>query len=337
MKKLQLSKLDIGIIIAFVVIGLLGGGVWYYLSQNLATAQAEVGDAETDFQKNSNSSGSQKIVVSTGNRQVLQDDIDLLTQKLNPVIQGRLHSKESKLYTVVPQDPVAWKHDLDDEVRRLTNAAKIHGVKLPPNFYFSFSRYLNSNPEDEQTVVLKKQLLAVEQISDILLNAPVKSINSIRRTYEEDPHTPDAPGGSGNVPDRLSGYSYVAGSDIYTDYPFEVEFDANTETLRKVMDDLVQSPYVFVVRTLNVQNLKPTSPQLGDLDKIAGTGSTSVVNSSPGEVAATTSVQGPQFLFGDASLRIKARIDLIEWNADSVNALTPAGGDGKNPSSGDKK
>ena len=41
----------------------------------------------------------------------------------------------------------------------------------------------------------------------------------------------------------------------------------------------------------------------------------SVVASSPGEVAATTSTKPPQFLFGNDNLRIKMRIDLIEWNA----------------------
>ena len=37
---------------------------------------------------------------------------------------------------------------------------------------------------------------------------------------------------------------------------------------------------------------------------------------APGEVAATTSTKGPQFLFGDATLKVKARIDMIEWDAE---------------------
>ena len=49
MKKLPISKFDLGIIIAFVVIGLLGGGAWYYLSANLAAAQQKVSEEKAKF------------------------------------------------------------------------------------------------------------------------------------------------------------------------------------------------------------------------------------------------------------------------------------------------
>ena len=38
--KVQLSKFDIGMIIAFAVVGLLGGTAWWFLSGQLQTAQA---------------------------------------------------------------------------------------------------------------------------------------------------------------------------------------------------------------------------------------------------------------------------------------------------------
>ena len=47
MKKLPISKFDLVMIIVFVVIGLLGGGAWYYLSQQLTQAQQDVTEAKS--------------------------------------------------------------------------------------------------------------------------------------------------------------------------------------------------------------------------------------------------------------------------------------------------
>jgi hypothetical protein len=55
---------------------------------------------------------------------------------------------------------------------------------------------------------------------------------------------------------------------------------------------------------------------LTDLDRIAQTQQpSSMTSTSPGEVAATTSTLGPQFLFGNETITVKMRVDMIEWTA----------------------
>lgn len=319
----KLSGFDLGMIIAFAVVTLLGAGAWWYLSGQLDVAKDDVEKANEEFDKYSNK---QIYLPTEANENTLQDNIDLIQSKLNPLIQSKLQSKENKLPTIEKQDPVVWKHDLDEEVRRLTTAARRQNVVLPPKFYYGFSRYLNQNPSDEQTLVLNKQLLGIEQITTILLNAPVRDIQDIKRTYEEEKAsqgvpTGNAPGpGQQATPGFLPGYSFQAPGDAYTSYPFEFDFETTTQNLRKIIDDLIQSPYVFVVRSLTIINSKPHSPLIADLDKLVGTPTPSVVDSSPGAVAATTSTQGPQYLFGAETLHIKARIDMIEWNAEAAAA-----------------
>jgi len=314
MKKLNLSGFDLGFIIAFAVVALLGGGAWWYLSGELQAAQTDVANAKADFDRYSTK---YDIVVSPSNGKALQSNIDLIKAQIDPLIQAKLLPKENKLRSIDKEDPVAWKHDLDDEVHRLDGAAKLHGVTLPPNFYFGFSRYISQSPSDEQTAVLRKQMVGVEQFTTILINAQVKDIEAIRRTYEEDPHT-----GAGNASgpaaesSHLGGYSLNAAGNAYTAYPFEVDFEATPENLRPILNNLIQSPYVFIVRTLSIQNSIPNSPLINDLDKLAGPPASSVVDTAPGEVAATTSTKGPQFLFGNSTLKIKARIDMIEWKSD---------------------
>ena len=311
----KLSGFDLTMIIIFVVVGLLGGGAWYYLSTQLATAQGAVSNAKTEFDRYSSK---EPYLPTASNLKMLQANISLMKGQLDPLIHSSLQSEKNKLSSVTTQDTVAWKHDLDAEMLRLNSAAKLHGVGVPNNFYYGFSRYLSQAPGEEKTAVLSKQLLAVEQMATIFIGAPVKSIHAVRRTYEEDASQSNgtAPSSSARSSDAnfLSGNAVDAPGGIYTAYPFEIEFEATTDSLRKVIDDLAQSPYVFVIRSLTIQNSQLSSPQVGDLEKLAGTPAP-VGDSSPGTVAATTSDKGPQFLFGDETLRIKARIDMIEWKA----------------------
>jgi hypothetical protein len=314
----KLSGFDIGMIIAFVVVALLGGGAWYYLSGQLAATQQDVGTASSDFQKYSS-----KVVYlpTAGNAKILQNNIDVMQAQLDPLVHSVLQASGDKLPTVTKEDTVAWKHDLDAKVNRLNTEAKREGVTVPDNFYYGFSRYLNTNPGDEQTEVLTKQLDGVEEIAHIFINAPVKGISTFRRTYEEDPpsNTPVNPGRTAD-PDLLPGNAEIAPGNVYTAYPFEIQFEATTDGFRKVLADLQKSPYVFVIRSLIVQNSNPDSPQISDLDKLAGTPAAGVTESSPGSVGAAKSDKGPQFLFGNETLQIKIRIEMIEWHGLAVDA-----------------
>jgi hypothetical protein len=342
----NISKFDLGIIIAFVVVALLGGGAWYYLSTQLSTEQDAVRSVNADFTKDSTSEG---VLVTQANKDALTANIDLLKSQLTPLIESKLQPKDSKLLSISQEDPVAWKHDLDSMVSRLTATAQGQHVDLPPKFYFGFSRYLNQNPGDEQTVVLGKQLIAVELLSNILIGARVDKILSLKRTYEEDA---SSRGDSSPSSDRdaLAASSVEAAGGAYTAYPFEVDFDAKPEVLRQVVDQLVQSPsYIFVLRNLAIHNSQPKSPQVSDLAQMAGpapdnsstppgsgppanflNGAPPPPGGSPPGAAPTgapagDSVKGPQYLFGAATLHVTARIDFVDWKlgAADLASLTP--------------
>jgi hypothetical protein len=329
MKKLSLSGFDLGFLIAFGVVTLLGAGAWWYLSGALQDAQAQVAATKAGFDQIATK---YDVVVSRANGKTLQANIDVIKAELAPLIHTTLQPKENIIHSTGKEDPVAWKHDLDDKVQRLRAAALANSVNIPPNFYFGFSHYQSQSPNGDQTAVLSKQLLGVEQIAAILIKAPVKGIQAIRRTYEEDSRTSAA--GSSDV-DYLAGFSLNAPGNDYTAYPFEVDFETSSENLRTVIDKLIQSPYLFVVRTLAIENSIPNSPMINDLDKLAGPPPSPGLETSPGEVPATASVKGPQFLFGNSTLRVKARIDMIEWNTDIAEAPPGAASDGaqKNPPS----
>lgn len=317
--KIQLSPFDIGMIAAFVVIGILGGGAWWYLSGQLQAAQDQCKAGATEYTSLAVKSG---IIVSPANTKTLQANDDLLKEQVDPLFSADLLPKDNGLAAVRGEDPVAWKHDLDDDVKTLISDANSRSVTLPKTgFYFGFTRYLTESPSDAATSVLTKQRMAIKTIAEIMINASVKTIKRVRRTYEEDPHKAGAPQPNDDRTegDQLGGYA-VNVSDDYTAYPFEFEFDSTPEALRPVIDNLLKSPYLFVVRRVEVHNDKLTSPTVDDLSRMSGGNGTAAPtfnNSSPGEVAAsTTPTVGPQYLFGKSLLHVKMRVDLIEWNPD---------------------
>ena len=142
-----------------------------------------------------------------------------------------------------------------------------------------FSSYQGQSPRDEQTGVLSKQLLGVDQLTTILINANVASITTIGRTYEEDSHTVGARDVDSG--EHLAGFSITTPGNVYTTYPFELDFETTPENLRPVINNLIQAPYVFVIRAISVESTNPNSPAISDLDKLAGPAPSSVVDSSP--------------------------------------------------------
>jgi hypothetical protein len=322
----KLSGFDIGMIIAFAVIGLLGGGAWYYFSGQLAATQQTVSATDADFTKYTSG---QVFLPTDSNIKTVQANIDLIHAQLDPIIKNQLQNPGDKLPETAKEDTdtVKWKQHLDEEVGKLNAAAKTHGVTVPDNFYYGFSRYLNANPANDQIVVLSKQLLGVVEMAGIFINAPVRQIATFRRTTEEEAGNATTTGPvTKTSPDILPGHSSSAPGGVYTAYPFEIEFESDTTSLRKVVNDLLKSPYIFVIRSVVVQNERTDSPQVTDLDKLAGTnGTTDVTDSTPGSVATSKADLPPQWLFGKELIHVKMRVDMIEWNGLAHGDASPAG------------
>jgi hypothetical protein len=312
----KLSRFDLGMIIAFVVVALLGGAAWYYLSGQLQAAQGDAAQAASDFDTYTKK---EVYLPTASNVKTLQNNISVMTAQLDPIVAGKLQSPKSGLQNLRTVSTVDWKHDLDDEVGKLNAAAVTHGIVVPKNFYYGFSRYLNTNPTEDATPVLQRQELAIGEVANILINAPVHEIIAVRRTFEEDAPTDSSTRSSATMSgDQLPGHSIEAPGGVYTAYPFEFEFDVkNVDAFRKVVADLTASNYVFVIRSIMMQNQRLDSPKVQDLAQIAGVtdnSGTSLINSSPGAVAAAQPTVGLRYLFGDETIHIRARIDLVDWH-----------------------
>jgi hypothetical protein len=288
--KIALSKFDIGMIAAAVTVTLLGVGGYLFLGGQLDTARSE---AEAENQ-NLRQVLEKSYLPSESNIKTLTENNQFLSQALSTADQ-QLKSKGNQLATVEEKDPVLFQQALGERVAAMTRQAKAKAVTLPKDFYFGFSKFTKETPSRAATVVLGKQLLVVEHLADRAMVSGVKSIEEVQRTFDEGGGTADVRGGSG---EELRGKVYDTG--LYRVYPFRITVVGYTTAIRRFLNGLQESPYVFVVRAVDVFNLKPVPSKMDELK--------AQTTASDGKVSTV-----PRFVFGDEQARVAVWVDLIEW------------------------
>ncbi len=288
-------------IAAFVVVTGAGIGGYFYTNSLVDASKTELNSAGTELQKLVKS----RYFPSQENIKILQDNVTQLEGTIKPIEEKVLKGGDDQLGSIVAKNPVTWKsNDLDATVKELTAAAQSKKVQLPPDYYFSFSRYQRSNPSEQATLLLGKQLYGVRQLSSILFDSStggaISSLKSIRRSSEEEGG--GSPGGAANDvgAETFRAPIVTAANGLYRIYPFDVDFVGTTNGLRTFLNSLQQAPVLFVVRALQVANTRVDSPKLSDLDK---------ASASDSHAAGA----GRDFIFGSEQLQIRARIDMIEW------------------------
>lgn len=291
----KLSKFEIGMIAAFVVVTGAGIGGYIYTSGLVEAAKADLANANGELQK----LVKQRYLPSESNIKTLEGNIATLQAAIKPIEEQILKSPENKLGQIQAQNPVTWKNsDLDQTVQRLTALSKARRVTLPADYYFGFSRYQKTNPSEQATLILGKQLYGIEQLATKLFESgdggSIVALRSIRRTFDEDgAGAQNAGGGEGS--EALRGTSLLGAGKLYRIYPFEVEFVGTTNGLRTYLNSLFKTPVLFVVRSLQVTNSKIESPKVGDLGK------------------GSNEKAGRDFIFGGEQITVLMRVDMIEW------------------------
>jgi len=187
--------------------------------------------------------------------------------------------------TPIP-DPAAGKIGNSDfatalrlTVTQLHHEAEQQSVLLADtNYYFTFEaqkRIFNFDPASLDKLAM--QLGEVKAISEILFDAKVNSLDSIRREIVS---TDDK-----NQSDYLT--QKTVSTPLADLTPYEVKFRCFSTELASVMSSLASSPYGFIIKTINVE---PTA--VGPEEALEG--------AVPG---ATTPMVAPPVRYGDGGGR----------------------------------
>lgn len=300
----NLSKFQITMIAAFVVVLLLGIGGWWYTG----TLQAEASDRLASAQTQKMGYERQRYTPNSRTVQILTDNIDQMKETLAPIETEVLRPEEHLLSKVEAMNPTAWKtNQLALAVDRMIALASKSNISLPAvsegRYFFGYSRYATTaTPPADATKMLSKQLLGIELAFQALAKAGgVRELLGIRRTFDEDGQTDVGTArrsGTTSSGDQLRLNMVKAEGGLYEVFPLEFEFKGDPAGLRGFLNQLAQSPLIYAVRSVTVTTSMGQSPRMSQLQ----------------DQFSTQESGGQKLLpFGQENITTKVRFDLVDW------------------------
>jgi len=205
---------------------------------------------------------------------------------------------------VAPAPPLA-PNEFQSRLRQATLAAeeraRTNNVKLPDKFQLGFDEFARIMPTTAVAALLGQELSQVQMLINILLDAKVDSITSLRRRPlpEERPASP--------TPTPSPGQRVATTPKLIERNVVEISFKAAPGAARKVLNEITSSTGQFlIIRTLYVHNEKDKGPLH------QRTGAPTPVPSpqaSPGQSPAGAL----NFIVGNEHIEVSATIEMLRF------------------------
>ncbi len=231
------------VISAVVALGLLGFGGWYLWSaiQKNNTADTEIGTAKSEIERLLN-------MDPTPNA----SNLNMATRELSRLTTFNAAAKRH--FPPAPPPAAAlnsesFKALLQTTVDDLHKQAASVGIKLEPDYYFSFAAHRGSLEFPRELLrPLSERLHEVQLLSTILFRARINRLESIRRAMVlgEKPGA-NAAAGAGDyltIPHRTN-----PETDMGL-WPYELTFHCFTAELGTTLEAIERAPYGFVVKSI---------------------------------------------------------------------------------------
>ena len=222
--------------------------------------------------------------------------------------------KETLKTEVVPEPPLA-PNEFQSRLRLVTIAtldrARVDNVRLPDKFQLGFDEFTTTMPATAVASLLGQELSQVQKLMNILIDAKVDSVTSLRRA-----RLPEE-GGASPSPTL----SLTTGRRIATAKPggaplptliernsLDVTFKAAPSAARKVLNEIASSTgQFFIIRTLYVHNEKDKGPPREQMARPTPAESRQAAGTQPGAAAALN------FIVGNEHLEVSATIEMLRF------------------------
>lgn len=310
-----LPKHLLGAMAAFAVIGLLGGGIWYWTSTQLDTAI----QSRAQLMQELSTLNTKGIFPSSANLKTLQDNQEAAATLLSSMEPRLLAAQEELAPFLGTQgkglSADAWKQLLIEKREELKKQAEAAKAQVADDFYFGFKRYRLASPPSGATRELGIQLAAIDGISRVLFASRIAALQEIRRVLVEESGANLASSGSEEV---LAAVVATGGGGLYKVYPFEVRFLATPAAFMRVLSGLSTEKKFYIVRFATVENQKTGVPRRSEI-----LSQSSRIASFGGEGGERPSAAAKLLIpvLGQELLNVRLRVDFIHW---SPPASTPA-------------
>jgi len=218
--------------------------------------------------------------------------------------------REALKAEVAPAPSLA-PNEFQSRLRQATIAtlgrARVNNVKLPDKFQLGFDEFATIMPNTAVTPLLGQELSQIQMLINILLDAKVDSVTSLRR-----PRLPEERGAAPTPsPGRRVATAKPGGTPVSTLIErniVDVTFKAAPSAARKVLNEIVSSTgQFFIVRTLYVHNEKDKGPSR---EKAAGPAPAESAQATGAQPAAAGSLN---FIVGNEHIEVSATIEMLRF------------------------
>lgn len=236
------------LVVAIVVSLIAVGGAGYYLSASMgksaeATALLNAAVQRRDglVNKRPNHPGFEKI----DNIKAAKEDFERLQAFKTDLTRG--------FTATTPTEPTerGFKQSLAEAMELIEAEGQRSGLTVPDDFSLSFtaqkiSYKFASNSLDQLSI----QLADLTEVTKILLDARVNSIESFRRVKVSE----DDSGENAIEEEYINNFAITTNEETQAViYPYEVTFRAFSEEIGDVLEGIAASPYSILVKTIAVE------------------------------------------------------------------------------------
>jgi hypothetical protein len=215
---------------------------------------------------------------------------------------------------VVPAPPLP-PNEFQSRLRLVTIAtldrARVNNVKLPDKFQLGFDEFATIMPATAVASLLGQELTQIQKLINILLDAKVDSVMSLRRA-----RLPEAGGASPTpTPPPATGRTVATAKPGGTPVPtliehniVDVTFKAAPSAARKVLNEIAGSTgQFFIIRTLYVHNEKDKGPPREKMAGPAPAESGQATHAQPGAAGSLN------FIVGNEHIEVSATIEMLRF------------------------
>ena len=209
---------------------------------------------------------------------------------------------------VVPAPPLA-PNEFQSRLRLVTIAtqdrARVNNVKLPDKFQLGFDEFATTMPATAVASLLGQELTQIQKLINILLDAKVDSVMSLRRA-----RLPEEGGASPTpTPPPTTGRTVATAKlTLIERNVVDVTFTAAPSAARKVLNEIASSTgQFFIIRTLYVHNEKDKGPPR---ERIAAPTRAESGQATPAQPGAAAPLN---FIVGNEHIEVSATIEMLRF------------------------
>jgi hypothetical protein len=211
---------------------------------------------------------------------------------------------------IVPAPPLA-PNEFQSRLRQATvatqNRAQTNNVKLPDKFQLGFDEFAMALPDTAAAPLLGQELSQIQMLINILLDAKVDSVTSLRRAPLPEEHA------ASSTPTPSPARRTAMATKTATPPPMllkrnivDLTFKATPAAARKVLNEIANSSgQFFIIRTLYVHNEKDKGPPR----QRTGEPAPAAPPTQPGAAAPLN------FIVGNEHIEVSATIEMLRFGS----------------------